>query len=606
MYHQTFKRPLFQTVKGRIQLITVTFSLVVAVILATCSVSFFQTYARHNVVQSTEFNLQLVSSTVGGNLSAAEQLSERCALNVLVSKWLTNTPRSSQTTLQTYYSLQKELISSPIGQHILRLVVVDKAHTQLIQVTNSTTSEKILNTYNIDQFIDFRLQRLQAWQSVSTDYLMPDEQILTITRPITASGGGTIIGYAYLSVKTSVLTDSLKGYYVSANNRFFIQLPSQALLEFSGGTLHTTQHMAGSWSLTKENTLHSGTLVGQYAVKGAAPVELVVYPVEAIPKLYMANELSLELVHQQLWLYARLLLIICAAIILLGIAIGLVLDRLINPPVASLRHRLNQIAQGDFSPAPELEWDNEFGDIGRGINNLSQNVDKLLRERVDDEKKKKDLEYKMLQSQISPHFLYNTLNSIKWMATIQGAAGISEMTTSLARLLKNISKGTQELLPLREEIALLDDYYVIQKYRYGGSIQLTKELDPNVLDTKIPRFTLQPLMENAIFHGIEPKGGAGTILLKAVRLQSGDIAVILKDDGIGMTPQTAMHCLTDDAEKPSGMFKKLGLHTINQRLQYNFGKPYGLSIESKEGAYTKMVILLPDNCKSSAKMEGNT
>ena len=99
MYHQTFKRPLFQTVKGRIQLITVTFSLVVAVILATCSVSFFQTYARHNVVQSTEFNLQLVSSTVGGNLSAAEQLSERCALNVLVSKWLTNTPRSSQTTL---------------------------------------------------------------------------------------------------------------------------------------------------------------------------------------------------------------------------------------------------------------------------------------------------------------------------------------------------------------------------------------------------------------------------------------------------------------------------------------------------------------------------
>ena len=92
-----------------------------------------------------------------------------------------------------------------------------------------------------------------------------------------------------------------------------------------------------------------------------------------------------------------------------------------------------RIAGGDFSRDPSVEWEHELGDIGRGINDLSENVSELMEKRLEDEKQKQDLEYKMLQSQINPHFLYNTLNSIKWMATIQGATGISEMTTSLSR-----------------------------------------------------------------------------------------------------------------------------------------------------------------------------
>ena len=91
-----------------------------------------------------------------------------------------------------------------------------------------------------------------------------------------------------------------------------------------------------------------------------------------------------------------------------------------------------------------------------------------MERRLEDEKQKQDLEYKMLQSQINPHFLYNTLNSIKWMATIQGANGISEMTTSLSRLLKSISKGTSLLIDIREELSLLENYFTIQSYRYGG------------------------------------------------------------------------------------------------------------------------------------------
>lgn len=165
-----------------------------------------------------------------------------------------------------------------------------------------------------------------------------------------------------------------------------------------------------------------------------------------------------------------------------------------------------RIAGGDFSRDPSVEWEHELGDIGRGINDLSENVSELMEKRLEDEKQKQDLEYKMLQSQINPHFLYNTLNSIKWMATIQGATGISEMTTSLSRLLKSISKGTSLLIDIREELSLLENYFTIQSYRYGGTITMDIQVDNESLyNSEIIKFTLQPLVENAIFHGIEPK-----------------------------------------------------------------------------------------------------
>lgn len=127
---------------------------------------------------------------------------------------------------------------------------------------------------------------------------------------------------------------------------------------------------------------------------------------------------------------------ILIGILSIGILLMILMNRMITVPVSKLQTRMVRIAGGDFSRDPSVEWEHELGDIGRGINDLSENVSELMEKRLEDEKQKQDLEYKMLQSQINPHFLYNTLNSIKWMATIQGATGISEMTTSLSRLLK--------------------------------------------------------------------------------------------------------------------------------------------------------------------------
>ena len=152
---------------------------------------------------------------------------------------------------------------------------------------------------------------------------------------------------------------------------------------------------------------------------------------------------------------------------------------------------------------------------------------------MEDERRKQELEYRMLQNEVNPHFIYNTLNSIRWMATIQHAPGIAEMVTAFARLTKSISKGTQKLVPLQEELALLNDYFTIQQYRYGGDLEIeVSRIESETLcrDCMIPRFTLQPLVENAIFHGLEPKGGHGSVLLDiSTDPDTGDVLLRITD-----------------------------------------------------------------------------
>jgi two-component system sensor histidine kinase YesM len=217
-----------------------------------------------------------------------------------------------------------------------------------------------------------------------------------------------------------------------------------------------------------------------------------------------------------------------------------------------------------------------------GINRMAREITLLMDKTIADEKNKKDLEYRMLQNQITPHFLYNTLNSIKWMATIQNAGGIAEMTTALSRLLQTVSKDIRKVVPLRDELSLLNDYLIIQKYRYGDSVTLEKEIaDESLLDTPIPRFTLQPLAENAIFHGIEPKG-SGTIVVKVTENKNdtgaSEVLVSITDNGIGIK-----------ADVIAGM----GIHNVDERLRYAFGEAYGLCVESEEGKYTSITIRLP-------------
>ena len=184
------------------------------------------------------------------------------------------------------------------------------------------------------------------------------------------------------------------------------------------------------------------------------------------------------------------------------------------------------------------------------------------------------------------------------MATIQGASGIAEMTTALARLLKQVAKGSSAMISLEEELNLVKDYFLIQQYRYGGSISIEYKIESeNLYQCQIHRFSLQPIVENALFHGIEPKGSAGRIVIDvglSITEEQKNLKISITDNGVGMSQENIEKVLHQKpSKKRADFFRQVGIANVNQRIQHEFGPDYGIFIDSELGIYTTMTILIP-------------
>lgn len=590
------KHKFFKTIKARITIITVSFTLIITVLIAFISFYIFQSYARKNLIQSTEFNLQLISGVISQDVSSLDMLSKWCSYNSQIVSYLSHADASPSEMLSAYNRFSEEYQNNRAKDYVQRLIITDASHSRIFQVGSGTVYSRPVSVYNIDLLFKNRTNETSVWEKIERDPYewqnSSNPDIITAFRPILHPTTRKVIGYVYLAVSTNLITDQLSNYHVAEDSSLFITLGSQSY-QIKGNTF-TKLDTPFTKNATAESaaTLDSKTQVQEVRLKSGGTSTVISYPVRNT-SISLSNSLSQQQLSLQKKVFLRMIFLICISMLLLGAFITALLNHLINTPVGRLRGRINRIAMGDFSADPEIEWDNELGDVGRGINKLSLNVSTLMETRIADEKKKKDLEYRMLQSQVNPHFIYNTLNSIKWMATIQNATGIAEMTTSLSRLLRSIAKGTQKVIPLRDELSLLDDYFLIQQYRYGGSITLRKELDDSVSDNAIPRFTLQPLLENAIFHGIEPKGGAGTIRIATRLHDENTVEIIIEDDGVGMDEAAIQKIFSGENDTPSGMFQQIGILNVHKRIQYEFGEQYGLTITSKPGEFTRTAIFLP-------------
>ena len=195
----------------------------------------------------------------------------------------------------------------------------------------------------------------------------------------------------------------------------------------------------------------------------------------------------------------------------------------------------------------------------------------------------------MLRAQINPHFIYNTLNSIKMMAVMQGSRGIQNMTEALGSILRSSLSKAEEQITLREELALLEQYIYIQNIRYKGNIEYEVDVqDESLLDLRLQRFLLQPLIENAILHGIEaaPHHG-GTVRLTAWR-EKREIYISVEEDGAGIPPEILQR-LQRHEQVTQG---SIGVHNVDERLRMLYGEDCGLSFESEEHVRTCVTVHL--------------
>lgn len=588
---------------GSIQkrILTITISCLVGMCIIISSVSFylFRNYLQRSLIQSTETNLQLISDSINGSMNDIYQMVRFCCTNRDIATYIENNPNpGSVMSVATYDRITEEYSNNTSKDFMTRLAIVTSENfLQIVSAEHSSTADLAKEVPSLTFFNDLLNAPDYDFSRgfIKDPFSRNGKMVLPIIRPITYQFNSVQGGCLFIEVADDLFISALKRYTIADDSYVYLTIGEHNYIYENGKLKEFLQSYKVTDDLT-ESAMIEGIRITEIKNSAGITKIMVTAPLD-MPGCYISQSIShLELRHQQFLLWFLLIGTI-ASISAFGIFLMLTMNKMINVPVAKIRAKMVRVAEGDFDRDPSIEWEHELGEIGKGINDLSENVLTLMQTRVENEKQKKDLEYKMLQSQINPHFIYNTLNSIKWMATIQGADGISEMTTALAKLLKSISKGTSLLVPIQEEFALIQDYFTIQSYRYGGTVSMDVKVDDDaILEYPILKFTLQPLVENAIFHGIEPKG-SGNILIHASfetnNVPDDGICIKVTDNGVGMSPEKAKDILQTNSDSSADFFREIGVSNVHKRLQYEFGEQYGISIESVEGEYTTMAIHIP-------------
>ena len=411
------------------------------------------------------------------------------------------------------------------------------------------------------------------------------EKLLPLLRKVNNNSTYSGDGWVFLGISAKLFRDALKE--VQHENRI-------AVVTATGKTVAAVNEKSvGEDEAFIRMLLQQGSGKDTFRMKMNGEKCMVSYVRNPKSGILVYEILPLHRVVNNSFMILMIILLIFTSCISIGMVLSSFFTKRINEPIDKLVSHIRLLSHGDFTVDPKIESEDEIGTIGKGVNHMAAKIEELVDMKVESEKEKKNLEIKMLQAQINPHFLYNTLDSIRWIAIIQKNSGIVKVVTSLSSLLKNMAKGFNEKITLKQELDFLADYIVIEKVRYVELFDVEIDVEPKELyQAKIVKLTLQPLVENAIFSGIEPSGRNGLVQIKAVK-KGQDLCITVRDNGIGMDKEKAKQLLKDTETVKSSSMSGIGLPNVDRRMKLVYGESYGLSIQSEPGQYTQITVMLP-------------
>ena len=284
---------------------------------------------------------------------------------------------------------------------------------------------------------------------------------------------------------------------------------------------------------------------------------------------------------------------VLTAIILVIVALlfSRFMARSITLPIQKLRDSMKKVQEGDFSVSDVVvDSKNEIGSLTKSFDVMTHRIHDLMEQNVHEQEEKRRSELKALQSQINPHFLYNTLDSIIWMAEGKKNEEVVLMTASLARLLRQSISNEDEVVPIANEVEYARGYLTIQKMRYKDKLEFQIEVDSSILYIPLIKLVLQPIIENAIYHGLKYKESKGLLIVKGF-MKDGNAVLQVIDDGVGMDEETLAHIY--DKHKVNYHSNGVGVYNVQKRLKLYYGEDYGITYTSELGKGTTATITIP-------------
>ncbi len=289
----------------------------------------------------------------------------------------------------------------------------------------------------------------------------------------------------------------------------------------------------------------------------------------------------------------RLFMVFVAAFFVFLLAvINAYISSKITAPIQELEKSVNALEEGELDTQIYVGGSYEIQHLGRSLGDMARRIQMLMKDIVAEHESKRKSEFDTLQSQINPHFLYNTLDIIVWMIENEQKQEAVKVVTALARFFRiSLSKG-KSIITVRDELEHVRNYLTIQEKRFKNKFTYRIEAGEEVFPLASLKLMLQPLVENAIYHGMEFMDGDGEILVKA-ETEGDDLCFSIEDNGFGMTSEQAAGLLTGETKSTSGKGSGIGVKNVNERIRLYFGEDYGLTIISEPDVGTTVKIRLP-------------
>ena len=484
------------------------------------------------------------------------------------------------------------LSASNIHPEIAGIMVVNPYDIYVSNVMNRISSEPLIQenwyTQAVGSSGKVQLFSKPIGRNINNIFQYSADDVVSISKAVIDKKSGQCTGVILIDMKLDIIKNIIES--IHPNNMGFIYIiDSKDEIVYSPVNM-TVNRINNDWFRTEQMGILIKTIQGKRELLFHDNSKYTQWKTVGVFPLDEAQKVVTLITYGS---YGIALLILLFAIIL-----AVLFARSIANPITKLRLLMKSAEAGNFDVRFNKKYNDEIGQLGESYNTMIDRISELIIMVQIQEKSKRKAEIEILQAQINPHFLYNTLDTIQWMAQEHNAQDVVDLVDSLTNMLRiGLSKGN-EIITVRMEIKHVESYLMIQKTRYEDKLNYSIQVEEQLLSCRMIKLILQPLVENAIYHGIKEKRGQGQIQIIG-QLRDGKIHFQVIDNGIGMTPEKLdqiNQLLKADNLQPNEV--GYGIFNVNAKIKLNFGNEYGISFQSVYGEGTTVDVwhpMLDDN-----------
>ncbi|MBB3113768.1 two-component system sensor histidine kinase YesM [Paenibacillus phyllosphaerae] len=556
-----------------------------------------QLFSR-SIIERTKQNVQDESALMVAKLDSTMSNMEICAnllitdLNRLFESYPAAADRTAIEEVRLRNLLQSRLsIDVALFPEVAAAVFVGTDGTVHTSYSSANDETQIVKNGLVEQLMAAGSYGQTHWLPMERrNYLTSDPEVpvLTLGKVMTDINTGRTLGSLFLLVQESTISGFLgsggdmeqKQYYLVDEDMSIIASPNEALVL-------TSAVNRPEFELLRENPITSEI------VKQGGERNLVT--VSTYPELgwRLVNLTSIDLLTKDIRQNGWLTVLIGLICVILSWLAANGLSKLIVGPLLQLVKAMRRVMDGDLAVHAPIRTQDEVGLLAKAFNTMVQRIQELVIKVEEEQARKREYELALITAQVKPHFLYNTLDTIYVLNDMDRHEEARDTTKALADFYRMVLSKGRELILLGQEAKITSDYLSIMQVRYNEVFRYEIHIPAELAGAPIPKLSLQPLVENAIYHGLKTKGELGLIRITAYE-EAGKVVVAVEDDGVGMDEQqlAEVRYARADEDGQQGQ-RSIGLYSVEERLKLYFGEEYSMSITSELGQGTRVVLTVP-------------